>query len=159
METGFYSFTMKDIDGKQKALADYKGKVVMVVNVASQCGNTPQYKGLQELYEKHKARGFVILGFPSNDFGSQEPGSEKEIKDFCDRNYQVTFDMFAKIPVKGEAAHPLYKYLTSQSEDKGSVGWNFAKFLIGKDGKVLQRFSPSTKPDNKDLVAAVEGAL
>ncbi len=159
METGIYGFKMKTLEGKEKSLADYKGKTLLIVNVASNCGNTPQYKGLQEIYDKHKAKGLVVLGFPANNFGSQEPGTDGEIKDFCDRNYQVTFDMFSKIDVKGEGAHPLYKYLTTQGPDPGAIGWNFAKFLVSKDGKILRRFSPSTKPDDKELVAAIETAL
>jgi glutathione peroxidase len=156
---GVHQFTMNNIDHKPKSLADYKGKVLLVVNVASECGNTPQYKGLEAMYLQYKGQGLEVLGFPSNDFGHQEPGTEKEIKDFCDRNYHVTFDMFAKTDVLGDNINPLYKYLTTESGFDGPVSWNFAKFLVGKDGKVIARFGPKVQPDDKDLVAALEKAL
>jgi glutathione peroxidase len=157
------NFKVKDIDGKEVDLNDYAGKVVMIVNVASKCGNTKQYTGLEEMYQKYKDKGFVILAFPANNFGKQEPGTEAEIKEFCTNSaYKVTFPLFSKISVKGEDMAPLYKYLTqteAKPKGKGDVGWNFEKFLIGKDGKVVGRFEAKTKPDNKELVAAVEAAL
>ncbi|MBL8223464.1 MAG: glutathione peroxidase, partial [Bryobacterales bacterium] len=132
-----HEFSMKTIDGKQASLADYKGKVVLFVNVASQCGYTPQYAGLQSLYEKYQGKGLVVVGVPANDFGSQEPGSDAEIKTFCSRNYNVTFPMLSKVVVKGSGKVPLYEYLTQTG---GEVKWNFTKFLVGKDGKVRARF-------------------
>lgn len=154
--SSIHEFTLKSIDGKPAPLADYKGKVVLVVNVASQCGYTPQYAGLQALYDRYKAKGFVVLGVPSNDFGAQEPGSEAEIKDFCKRNYGVTFPMTSKVVVKGSEKTPLYAYLTQTG---GEVGWNFTKFLVGKDGKVRARFDSSTKPESAELTTAIEKAL
>lgn len=152
-----YEFPMKSIDGKQVSLGDYKGKVLLLVNVASQCGYTPQYAGLQSLYEKYKDKGLVIVGIPANDFGAQEPGSDQEIKQFCSRNYHVTFPMMSKVVVKGSGKTPLYDYLTSQTG--GEVKWNFTKFLIGKDGKIKQRFESAVKPDSGELTGAVEKAL
>lgn len=151
-----HEFSMKSIDGKQSSLADYKGKVVLFVNVASQCGYTPQYSGLQALYEKYQSKGLVVVGVPSNDFGSQEPGSDAEIKTFCSRNYNVTFPMLSKVAVKGSGKVPLYEYLTQTG---GEVKWNFTKFLVGKDGKVRARFESGTKPDSKELTGAIEKAL
>ncbi len=156
---GVHQFTLNDINHKPKSLADYKGKVLLMVNVASECGNTPQYKGLEALYLAHKDQGLAVLGFPANNFGHQEPGTEKEIKDFCDRNYHVTFDLFAKLEATGDSISPLYKYLTTESGFDGPVTWNFAKFLVGKDGKVVARFGPKVQPDDPALVAAVEKAL
>jgi glutathione peroxidase len=155
-----YEFSARTIDGKSRKLSDYKGKVLLVVNTASQCGFTPQYKGLEALYKKYKDKGFVVLGFPSNQFGAQEPGPDSEIAEFCELNYGVTFPMFSKIDVNGDEAHPLYKYLTSTK--KGLLGseaikWNFTKFLIGRDGKVIDRYAPTTKPE--DLAKDVETAL
>ena len=149
-------FTPNSIDGKPAPLAQYKGKVVMIVNVASQCGYTPQYAGLQALYAKYKDKGFVILGFPANNFGQQEPGTNEEIKTFCSRTYNVTFPMFAKISVKGDDKHPLYQYLT---ETGGEVRWNFTKFLVGREGKVVARFEPAVKPDSTEIAGAIEKAL
>jgi glutathione peroxidase len=154
-----YSFVMKTIDGKDKPLSDYKGKVLMIVNVASKCGNTPQYKALEALYEKYKERGFVILGFPANNFLWQEPGTDAEIKQFCTLNYGVTFDMFSKIDVKGKNQHPLYKYLTEETSVPGKVEWNFQKYLVDKHGNVVQKFSPKTVPDDPEIVAALEKIL
>ncbi len=148
--------TVKDIDGKDVSLADYKGKVVMIVNVASKCGYTPQYKGLEALYTKYKDQGFVILGFPANNFKGQEPGTNEEIKAFCITKYNVTFPMMSKISVKGGDQHPIYKQLTTE---KGDVTWNFNKYLISKDGKILQHFDSKVKPDDAKLTAAVEQAL
>jgi len=161
-EKSVYEFTMKDIDGKDVKLDTYRGKVSLVVNTASKCGLTPQYEGLQALYDKYKDRGFVILGFPANNFMGQEPGTEKEIKDFCTLNYKVTFPMFSKISVKGTDQHPFYTYLTNKESNPGFDGditWNFEKFLVGKDGKVLARFSPKTKPDDPKIAEAIEAAL
>jgi len=151
-----HEFSMKSIDGKQTSLADYKGKVVLFVNVASQCGYTPQYSGLQSLYEKYQGKGLVVVGVPANDFGSQEPGSDAEIKTFCSRNYNVTFPMLSKVVVTGSGKVPLYEYLTQTG---GEVKWNFTKFLVGKDGKVRARFESGTRPDSKELSSAVEQAL
>ena len=161
--SGPLDFTMKDIDGKDVDLAKtYKGKVVLMVNVASKCGLTPQYEQLEKVYETYKDRGLVVLGFPANEFGSQEPGTEKEIKEFCTSKYKVTFPMFTKIVVKGDKIHPLYKFLTEKETDpkySGEIAWNFTKFLVGRDGKLAARFEPKTKPDDKDVVAAIEAAL
>jgi glutathione peroxidase len=156
------AFTVKDIDGKDVNLSEYKGKVVMIVNVASKCGNTPQYKQLEEMYNKYKDQGFVILGFPANNFGGQEPGTDSQIKEFCTSKYSVTFPMFSKVSVKGDDKAPLYKYLTSldtKPKGKGEVSWNFEKFLIGKDGSVVARFEPKTKPDDAKVVSAIEAQL
>jgi glutathione peroxidase len=155
-------FHMLSIDGEDVDLAQYKGKVVLFVNVASKCGNTPQYAALQEIYEKYKDRGFVILGFPANNFKGQEPGTNEEIKQFCTLNYGVTFPMFAKISVKGEDQHPLYRFLTAEETNPGFGGdieWNFAKFLINKEGRVVNRFTPKTVPDDAKVITAIENAL
>lgn len=157
-----YDFTMKDIDGRDVPLSNYKGKVLLMVNVASYCGNTPQYKDLEALYKKYKSRGLVVLGFPANNFGAQEPGSNAEIKDFCSKEYAVTFPMFAKISVKGSDIHPLYQYLTSKVENgavEAPVRWNFQKFLVGKDGKVITSFAHKTSVNDKEVIAAIEAAL
>lgn len=154
------SIAFKDIDGKDTSLKAYEGKVLLVVNVASRCGYTPQYTGLQALHEKLSGKGFSVLGFPCNDFGGQEPGTEQEIKTFCSTKYNVTFPLFGKVHVKGDEQHPLYKALTGESSPvPGPVKWNFGKFLIGKDGKILKRWDSSTAPDAKELVEAVEAAL
>jgi glutathione peroxidase len=158
--TTVYDFSAKTIDGKSRKLSDYKGKVLLVVNTASKCGFTPQYKGLEALYEKYKSKGLVVLGFPSNQFGQQEPGPDDEIAEFCEMNFGVTFPLFSKVDVNGDAAHPLFKYLTSTK--KGLLGseaikWNFTKFLIGRDGNVVERYAPTTKPE--DLEKDVERAL
>ena len=150
---------MKGIDGKAVDLASYKGKVVLVVNVASRCGYTGQYAGLQKLYDSHKDKGLVVLGFPANDFGAQEPGSDAQIAEFCSAKYGVTFPMFAKITVKGPDKAPLYKTLTDSADPKGEVSWNFEKFLIGKDGTVIGRFKSGVAPDDAKLVQAIEAAL
>ena len=157
-----YDFTMKNIDGKDVSLGSYRGKVLLVVNVASKCGNTPQYAELETLYEKYRNKGFVILGFPANNFLGQEPGTDGEIKSFCTINYGVTFDLFSKISVKGKDQHPFYAYLTSAEanpETEGGVTWNFQKYLVGRDGKVLAKFAPKTKPLSDEVTAAVEKAL
>lgn len=155
-------FTMKDIDGKEVKLSDYKGKVLLFVNVASKCGLTPQYKDLQAAFEKYKEKGLVVLGFPANEFGGQEPGTEKEIKEFCTTKYQVTFPMFSKIVVKGDGIHPLYKFLTDEATNPGKSGeikWNFTKFLVSREGKVMKRIEPKMKITEADVVKAVEAEL
>ena len=159
--SGVYSFTLNSIDGKPAPLADYKGKVVLVVNVASQCGYTPQYSALEATYEKYKDQGFAILGFPANNFGAQEPGTNEEIKTFCTRKYSVTFPMYSKISVKGADQAPLYAYLTKETGPglTGDIKWNFTKFLIGKDGAILARFESPVKPDDPKVTAAIEKAL
>ena len=154
-----YEFTMKNIDGQDVKLDVYRNKVVMIVNVASECGLTPQYEGLQALFDRYKDRGFVVLGFPANNFGAQEPGTEAEIKEFCSLNYNVTFPMFSKISVKGEGKHPLYTFLTSQGPEPGEITWNFEKFLVDRSGEMIARFSPKTPPDDPEVIKAVEGAL
>jgi glutathione peroxidase len=157
-----YDFTMNDIDGKRVSLADFKGKVVLVVNVASRCGFTPQYEGLQKLYLKYQQQGFVILGFPANNFGFQEPGTNAEIKSFCSAKYNVTFPIFSKISVKGDDIDPLYKYLTDKGSNPqygGDIKWNFNKFLIDRQGNIVARFEPPVKPDSDQMVQAVEKAL
>lgn len=157
-----YDFTMKDIDGKDVSLAEFRGKAVMIVNVASKCGFTPQYAGLQSLYEKYKDRGFVVLGFPANNFLFQEPGSDADIKAFCSTKYNVTFPMFSKISVKGADQHPLYRYLTAKAtnpEFGGAISWNFNKFLIGRDGRILARFGSKAEPLGEEIAKAVERAL
>jgi glutathione peroxidase len=156
------NFKMKAIDGKEVDLSHYQGKVVLLVNVATYCGNTPQYKGLQELYDKHKDEGLVVVGVPANEFGKQEPGTNEEIAKFCTSKYHVTFPMMAKVVVKGEGICPLYKYLTDKETDPkfaGPVTWNFEKFLISKDGKVVGRFKPRTKPESEEVVQAIEKEL
>lgn len=155
-------FKMKNIDGKTVDLEDYEGKVVLIVNTASKCGLTPQYAKLQDLYDKYKDKGFVILGFPCNQFGGQEPGTEAEIAHFCSSKYNVTFPMFSKVDVNGDDAAPLYKYLTSKDvkpEGAGRVQWNFGKFLIDRDGQLIARFSPRTKPSDAEVIKAIEGEL
>lgn len=157
-----HDFTVKDIDGRSVKLNRYKGKVLLIVNVASRCGNTPQYAGLQGLYEKYGKQGLVVLGFPANDFGAQEPGTEAEIKQFCTANYKVTFPMFSKIVVKGDGQAPLYRYLTSKDTNPsfgGDIEWNFAKFLIGRDGRPIGRFSARTQPTDSPVIEAIERAL
>lgn len=157
-----YDFTVKDIDGKSVALSQYKGKVLLIVNVASLCGNTPQYKDIQALYEKYKDKGLVVLGFPANNFMGQEPGSDKNIKEFCTKEYAVTFPMFSKISVKGSDIAPLYKYLTTKAENgtvDAEVKWNFQKFLVGKNGQVIQSISPKAKVTEQSVVDAIQKAL
>jgi len=157
-----YTFTMDDIGGQQTTLSQYKGKVLLIVNVASKCGFTKQYAGLQELYMKYKDRRFVVLGFPANNFGGQEPGSNSEIKEFCSTKFSVTFPMFSKISVKGDDIHPLYKYLTSTTENApfgGPIEWNFNKFLIGRDGKTIGRFPSATAPLDTKVIEAIESGL
>jgi glutathione peroxidase len=153
---------MKSLKGEKVDLADYRGKVVMIVNTASYCGNTPQYGDLEQLYKKYGEKGFVVLGFPANEFGKQEPGSDKEIAEFCTKNYRVTFPMFSKIVVKGDGKAPLYDYLTSKKTNPkfgGEITWNFEKFLVGRDGKVAARFKPGMKPQTDEIVKAIETEL
>lgn len=155
-------FKMKDIDGKEVKLKKYKGDVLLIVNTASKCGYTPQYEGLQKIYDQYKAQGFEILGFPANNFGGQEPGTESEIKEFCETKYKVTFPMFAKISVKGEDQNPLYKFLTDKETNPdfaGDISWNFNKFLVDRRGKVVARFTSKDKPDGEAITAAVEKYL
>jgi glutathione peroxidase len=151
-----YDFTLNSIDGQPAPLANFKGKVLLVVNVASNCGFTPQYTALEALYEKYKDQGLVVIGFPANNFMGQEPGTNEEIKTFCTRKYNVTFPMYSKISVKGEDKAPLYQFLT---ETGGDIKWNFTKFLVGRDGKVIQRFETPVKPDSAEVISAVEKAL
>ena len=158
--SGALDFTMKGLDGKPVDLSQYKGKVVLIVNVASHCGYTKQYKGLQKLYEQHKKDGLVILGVPANEFGAQEPGSDKEIAQFCTSKYSVTFPMLSKVVVKGKGITPLYQYLTSKETDPkfgGPIKWNFTKFLINRKGEIVNRFEPSVTPAK--LTPAVEAEL
>lgn len=155
-------FKMKSLKGKEVDLAEYKGKVLLIVNVASRCGNTPQYKGLEMLHEKYGSKGLAVLGFPANEFGKQEPGSDDEIAEFCESTYGVKFPMFSKVVVKGEGQTPLYQFLTSKDTNPdfaGDITWNFEKFLVGRDGKVVQRFAPKVKPEADEVVKAVESEL
>ena len=157
-----YDFTMKSIDGQPASLSSYSGKVVLLVNVASKCGFTPQYAGLEALYEKYKDRGLVIVGIPANNFMSQEPGTNEEIKKFCSHMYNVTFPMMAKISVKGDDQAPLYGFLTDKSTNPafgGDIKWNFTKFLFDRSGKPVARFEPATTPDSPEVAAAIEAAL
>jgi glutathione peroxidase len=159
--SGIYTFTLNSIDGQPAPLANYKGRVVLVVNVASQCGYTPQYSALEATYEKYKDQGFVILGFPANNFGAQEPGTNEEIKTFCTRKFAVSFPMYSKISVKGADQAPLYAYLTKDTGPgiTGEIKWNFTKFLVDRNGKVVQRFEPAVTPDSKEVIAAIEKQL
>ena len=156
----FYDVPLQTLDGRATTLDPYRGKTLLIVNVASRCGFTPQYRGLETLYRKYKDKGFVVLGFPCNQFGHQEPGSESEIHSFCDRNYGVTFPMFAKIDVNGPSAHPLYRHLKAAKKGllgRKDIAWNFTKFLVGPDGEVLRRYSSRRTPEaiEKDLAALV----
>ena len=158
----FYTFQAEAIDGRPVSLSEYRGRALLVVNTASKCGFTPQYAGLEKLYAQYRERGFAVLGFPSNDFLGQEPGSNAEIQQFCTRDYGVTFPMFAKIAVKGEGQHPLYRWLTDPSSNtnfSGAISWNFNKFLIDRTGRVVARFGSRTAPDAPELIQAVEQAL
>lgn len=160
--TTIYDFSMKTITGEEKSLRDFEGKVLLVVNVASRCGLTPQYEELEALYEKHQKDGFEILGFPANDFLWQEPGSDADIQKFCSTKYDVTFPLFSKIKVKGKGKSPLYDFLIKQPTTPigtGEIGWNFEKFLVGRDGKVLARFKPRMSPSDPVIVKAIEEAI
>lgn len=152
----FFELRAPSIDGVSTPLSKWRGKVVLVVNTASQCGNTPQYAGLQQLWERYRSRGLVVLGFPANDFGHQEPGSEAEIKTFCSVNYRVTFPMFAKVVTRGAGQSPVYRFLTAKH---GEPEWNFHKYLVGKDGQVIRAFAPAMPPDDPELRTAIETAL
>ena len=159
---GIYQFIMQDINGSNVNLSDFKGKIILIVNVASKCGFTPQYEGLEKIYLKYKDRNFIILGFPSNDFMGQEPGSDEEIKNFCTLTYGVTFPMFSKISVKGRNINPLYLYLTDKKTDPkfgGNITWNFNKFLIDKEGNIINRFDSAVKPEDKKITDAIESVL
>ena len=160
--SSLHEFSMKAIDGRTVALSQFKGQVVLVVNVASRCGFTPQYEGLEKLYESYKAQGFVILGFPANNFGEQEPGTDAEIQTFCKSKYSVTFPMFSKISVAGADQAPLYRFLTdtaAQPKTGGAIQWNFTKFLVDRDGKIIQRFEPDVEPLSREIVSALETAV
>jgi glutathione peroxidase len=162
MAASVYDFTLNSIDGKPVPLSDFKGKVVLLVNVASRCGYTPQYTGLEALYEKYKDRGFVIVGIPANNFGGQEPGTNEEIKTFCKSKYSVTFPMMAKVSVKGADQTPLYQFLTASDTDSkfaGEIKWNFTKFLVSKDGRIVNRFESKITPDDPRVTAAIEQEL
>ena len=157
-----HQFTFTSIDGKPMSMADFKGKTVLVVNTASQCGFTPQYTALEAIYEKYKERGFVIVGVPANNFGAQEPGTNQEIKTFCQSKYNVTFPMMSKASVKGDDKTPLYQYLTDKSANPktgGDIQWNFTKFLVGPDGQIIARFEPAVTPDSPEVTGAIEKAL
>ena len=160
--TSVLDFHAKDIDGKDVDLAKYKGNVFLIVNTASQCGFTKQYKDLEALYEKHKEKGFEILAFPANEFGKQEPGSNAEIKEFCSTKFNVSFPLFSKIVVMGKGIDPLYEYLTSKETNPkfgGAIPWNFTKFLVNRKGEVIARFKPQDNPSSKDVETAIEKAL
>lgn len=160
-DTSFYEFKVKNIDDEEVALEEYKGKVLLVVNTASQCGYTPQYEGLQEIYEKYKDQGLVVMGFPANNFNGQEPGSNEEIKQFCTLNYSVKFPMFSKVSVKGEDQAELFKYLTTQENQDftGEIKWNFEKFLITRNGNLSRRFRSNVTPESKEITSAIEAEL
>ena len=156
------AFQAKDIDGKTVDLAKYKGEVLLLVNTASQCGYTPQYEGLEAIYEKYKGQGFEVLAFPANEFGHQEPGTNAEIKSFCSTKFNVGFPLFSKIVVKGEGIHPLYQFLTSKETDPkfaGAIRWNFTKFLVNRKGEVIARFEPADAPESEKVTSRVEKAL
>lgn len=155
-----YEFSVKDINGKDVSLSDFKGKVLLIVNVASKCGYTRQYSGLQKIYDKYKEQGFEILAFPCNDFGGQEPGTNEEIAEFCSTNFNVTFPLFDKIKVLGEDKNPLYKMLTNNSNvEKGDINWNFEKFIISKEGEVIARYKSSVEPESDAVAKAIEQEL
>jgi len=155
--TTAHDFSAKTIKGEDKSLADYKGNVLLVVNVASECGLTPQYTGLENLQKKYGAKGLKVLGFPANEFGAQEPGSNEQIATFCKTQYDVSFDMFGKVKVKGEGTDPLFAWLSK--ETGGEIKWNFGKFLVGKNGEILARFEPKVEPESPEVTAAIEKAL
>ncbi len=153
------SFVVKDIHGEDYDLSQHRGQVVLMVNVASRCGFTKQYAGLEKLYRDNKDAGLVVIGFPANNFGGQEPGSDEQILEFCTSKFDVTFPMMSKISVKGEDIHPLYRQLTTYGPDPGSIGWNFTKFLIGRDGKIIGRYASKVSPESDELKEAVKAAL
>src|ERR1039457_1438367 len=156
-----YEFTLPSIDGQPAPLQQYKGKVLLLVNVASKCGFTPQYTALEAMYEKYKDQGLVVIGFPANNFMAQEPGTNEEIKTFCTRKFKVTFPMYGKVSVKGDDKTPLYQFLTDQTKPpvNGEIKWNFTKFLVDRNGNVISRFEPKVKPDDPEVTAAIEKAL
>ena len=155
-----YKLQLTDLEGNERSLSDYAGKVLLLVNVASHCGKTPQYKGLEELHQRYQEQGFSVMGFPCNQFGQQEPGTAQEIRQFCDLNYGVTFPIFAKLEVNGANQHPLYALLTGPTAPfPGKITWNFEKFLVNQEGEVQQRFSPSTTPSDPELIQALEALL
>lgn len=154
-----HEFKMKSIDGKEVDMAEFKGKVLLIVNVASECGLTPQYEQLQALHDKYSEKGLVVVGFPCNQFGGQEPGTEKDIKKFCSENYKVTFPMMSKIEVNGDKQAPMYDFLKSHSEKKDKISWNFEKFVVGKDGKVAGRIGPRTSPDADEVISLIDAEL
>ncbi len=155
MDQPIYGFTMKTIDGKDQNLSELRGKVIMLVNTASFCGYTPQYKDLEEVYKRYKEKDFVVIGFPANNFGKQEPGSDGDIAAFCEKNYGVTFPLFSKISVKGDDIHPLYKYLTTETPFKEEIKWNFTKFLVDKNGNVVARFESKVKPTDNAVISKI----
>lgn len=154
-----YSFAVNDIQGRPADLSVYRGKTLLIVNTASRCGFTPQYAGLEELYQRYRSKGFEVLAFPANDFMGQEPGTDAEIGEFCSLKYRTTFPLFSKISVKGKSMHPLYGYLTTRPGYEGAIGWNFTKFLIGSDGSVAARFGSRQDPMSGEVIRAVEAAL
>ncbi|MCS7089236.1 MAG: glutathione peroxidase [Verrucomicrobiota bacterium] len=155
-----WSVKLVGIDGREITLETFKGKVLLIVNVASRCGFTPQYEALEQIYRKYRDRGFVVLGFPCNQFGNQEPGTNEEIKDFCTSKYGVSFPLFSKIEVNGPNRHPLYQWLAGpQSPVAGDIKWNFTKFLVGRNGRILRRFESRVRPDSEEVLKAVEDAL
>ena len=162
MAKSIHDFSAKTIDGKDKSLGDYRGRVALIVNVASECGLTPQYTGLEQLHETYAAKGLSILGFPANEFGAQEPGTDAQIKDFCSTRFGVKFDMFSKVKVKGAGIDPIFDFLTNPATNptsSGDIKWNFNKFLVGKNGEVLARFEPQVEPTSPEVKKAIEQAL
>ncbi len=157
--TTLHSFEVRTNEGRKQSLARFKGKAVLVVNTASRCGLTPQYEGLETLYEKYKAQGFEILAFPANDFLGQEPGTDEEIREFCSTKYDISFPLFSKIHVKGKEQAPLYRWLTNEAGHDGEIEWNFAKFLVGPDGRVVARFAPKVKPLDPQVTGAIDSLL
>ncbi len=158
-EAGIFSFTMKSIDGKEVPLSQYRGKVLLIVNVASECGFTPQYRDLEALYRKYRDRGFMILGFPANNFGAQEPGTDEQIRTFCSSTYGVTFDLFSKISVAGSDQHPLYRFITSDPNYGGDVKWNFQKYLVDRQGNIVGKYLSKVTPMSDEITGAIEKAL
>ncbi len=160
-DDSIYDFKLKSIDGEETELSEYSGKVLLIVNTASECGFTPQYDGLQDVYDKYKEDGFYVLGFPANNFGGQEPGTDEEIAEFCSVNFNIQFPMFSKVSVKGDDIHPLFEYLTTtENRDfSGEIGWNFEKFLIDRDGNLVRRFRSKVEPDSNELIESIESAL
>jgi glutathione peroxidase len=154
-----HDFRAKTIEGVDRSLADYRGKAVLIVNTASKCGYTPQYRSLEDLYEKYHGRGFEVLAFPANNFMNQEPGTNQQIRQFCTKNYRTTFPLFSKISVRGKGMHPLYRYLTRESGFEGAIEWNFTKFLVASDGRVVARFGPGTDPLSAEVTSKIESLL